>query len=180
MFPTGLLNVLLRRGGAIGNDGVAPPVGSGMLGWLRSIVSDIRASYGSLRPDQTFIERWGAAAISGTNDQVISNASLVPNANYTSQSLDYTVPEGKRFLLKGFRISLDGVSSNVNIAVSIQVGPDKKIRYSLNTNSPTEGGGFDPAIPVPAGTQVAIHAHSSSQSSPTIVFVRFTGIEEPA
>lgn len=173
---------LSETGGAFKTllDRIGTVVGRTVMGFLEALVWEARAAYGSLRPDQLYIERWGAASISGTQDQLLSNASVVPNANYTNQALDYTVPESKKFLLKGFRIALDGVSSTVTIAVSIQVGPDKKIRYSLNTNSPTEGGSFDPPIPVPAGTPILIHAHSSSQAASTIVFARFTGIEEPA
>lgn len=142
---------------------------------LSGLTSDVRASYARLRADQTYIERWGAITVNSTSDVMFTNAASVP-LGYTPQNIDYTVPSGKIFFLKGWRVSLDAPGNNVNIMIAIDVGGDKKVRMSLNTNSPSQEGTFNPPIPIPAGTVVKVWGHTSSGS--TITFIRFAGIEE--
>lgn len=167
-----------------------PAGGSGKIGWLSAIwagiqsivsalatlVESLRATHTRLRPDQLFIERWGARTI-GSSETLFTNADNVP-AGYTPQNIEYTVPAGKIFFLKGLRVALDSPGNGTNVMLSLQVGVNKKIRMSLNTNSPSQGSSFDPAIPVEAGTPVQVWAHGSAGT--TVTFVRFSGVEENA
>lgn len=144
---------------------------------LDAVLAAIKATHTRLRPDQTFIERWAAKAIVAGADQLFTNTDPVPTG-YTPQQIDYTVPAGKVFYLKGLRVALDSPGNSTNVMLAIEIGPNKKLRMSLNTNSPSQGTGFDPAIPIPEGTAVRVWAHGSSGS--TVTFVRFSGVEENA
>lgn len=185
------LSVRTTNDGAPVDGSAMPAGGSGKLGWLSAIwthlgtviarlvnlVDDTRASYGRLRPDQEYIERYGATVVSGTVDMLINNSSPVP-AGYDPQNLELTVPAGKIFLLKGLRGCLDAPGNSINVMLSMEVGTNKKVRMSLNTNSPSQGATFDPAIPIPAGTVIRVWGHSSGQG--VITFIRYTGIMENA
>lgn len=148
-----------------------------LLAATREVRDDTRASYGRLRPDQTYIERWGVRNVSGTIDQIFLDSVAVP-AGYSPQYIEYTVPAGKIFLLKGWRVALDAPGNSVNVMIALEIGADRKVRMSLNTNSPSQEASFNPALEIPEGTSIKVYAHTSQGSA--ITFVRFAGIEEDA